>query len=152
MGKSLLTVLGIVLALNFLGCSNQQTEEPLFQEPTLTLAEIEELARLDIPANVEVIETYSMVATPDPAAMLKLRFPCAERQAFLSAIGHTENLSTTERFITNGDLEHISWWKPDSISSFESGKIKQDNEFMRLVLAERGSTGSCLAYVFNHHL
>lgn len=152
MGKSFFTVLGIVLSFNLLGCSNPQAEEPLFQQPILTLAEIEELARLKIPENVEVIETYSFVSTPDPAAWLKLRFPCAERQAFLASIGHTENLSTTERFLFNRDLEQMSWWKPDSIGSFESGKIKKENDFMRLVLAEQGRTNSCLAYVFNHHI
>ena len=101
---------------------------------------------------MEVLETHSVLATPDPAAMLKLRFSCAERQAFLADIGHTENLSTTERFLFTRDLEHLSWWQPDNIDSFESGKIKQENEFMRLVLAERDRTGSCVAYIFNHHL
>lgn len=123
----------------------------LWPSPPLTRAQIEEFGQLTLAENTEVLNVEYWAIAIDPAIVLELSFPCAEREAFFADMGHTENFSTTERSLTN---QHVSlqWWNPDSIKDFESASYTEEYKFMSDVLVERGETGSCKAYVYNGHM
>ena len=132
-------------------------------EPTYTRTQIEQMGWLKLSENTEVLNTAHLTFSIDPAIALELSFPCTERQAFLADMGDfmnredladvesTENFSTTERFITNETL-NLQWWKPDDIDNFESASYRKGHIFTGDVLAERGTTGFCKAYVYNGHM
>lgn len=106
------------------------TNSYLEESYTPSVAEIEALARMQLPKGYRDLKALSHVEPREPTAdfmMVKLSAERSDIKRALSAAGLYGNLQPNpkERGIKNGDIK-IPWWNPDAEKNVLSGSYRID--------------------------
>lgn len=77
--------------------------------PTLTMEEIERMARIKIPDSAQDIQVYYVTGGMDDLILVKFTLPATELDAFLKSAGYPTELTDHgwPRFVPS---DHVPWW------------------------------------------
>jgi hypothetical protein len=122
------------------------SQAPNEQVSSLKLKQIGKIMQVQFPDDTKVLGLLEDRGGIDRAIYLKVEFAAKELKEFINKSPFAaSNLSTRDRSVS--DLKEVSWWKPESVKTFQSGQERLPDAKVLNVLIDLGKGDKTIVFL-----